>query len=191
MSVQLLFACCLLCCYVCGCLRPRSRVPVLLPRVACASVENGNGLGSGTFTHRCVLPCWLGVIKDLHVSFCPEPHIPPAVFSKIHCRELYPQATENKSSTCGLRALLTKAGKLPECCLWSTPSVRTPGVAVSLASFLATCEHQTLLRKEGGRVVEHDHTCQDKCYFMTLNSDILGEGGDTCVCVYFAFHLTL
>lgn len=125
MPVQLLFACCFLCCCVCGCLRPRSWVPLLLLCVACVSVENGNVLGSGAFANRCVLPCWLGVIKDHHVSFCLEPRLPPPIFSKIHCRELYPKGTENKSDTCGLRALLTKAWKLPECCLWSLASVGT------------------------------------------------------------------
>lgn len=134
MSVQLLFACCFLCCYVCGCLRPRSWVPLLLPCIACVSMENGNILGSGTFTNRCVLPCWLGVIQDHHASFCPEPQIPTPIFSKIYCRELYPTATENKSDTCGLRASLTKAWKLPGYCLWSIPSVRFTGVAVSLVS---------------------------------------------------------
>lgn len=49
---------------------PACVLPVLLWRMV-------NVLGSGTFTHGCVPPCWLGVIKDLHVSFCPEPRVPP------------------------------------------------------------------------------------------------------------------
>ena len=49
---------------------PACVLPVLLWRMV-------NVLGSGTFTHGCAPPCWLGVIKDLHVSLCPEPRVPP------------------------------------------------------------------------------------------------------------------
>lgn len=113
--VQLLFACCFLCC----CVRvPQARSRARSPAcIACVSVENCNVLGSGTFTNRCVFPTWLGVIKDHRVSFCPKPSILAPPLSVKSIAVFYPKDTENKCNTCGLRASLSKAWKLPEGCL--------------------------------------------------------------------------
>lgn len=62
-------------------------------------------------------PLCLEWSKPTVFHFAQTPQIQPPTVSRIHCRVLYPKDTENKCNTCGLRALLSKAWKLPECCL--------------------------------------------------------------------------
>lgn len=155
-------SCCFLCCCVCGCLRPKSWVP-LLQSITGVSVENGNVLGSGTLQIGVFFLVGLEWSKTTMFHFaqslksCPPSSVKPIA-------ELYPKATANKSNTCVLRALLTKAWKLPECCLWSTPSVGTHRhhwVSCFISSYLWVSD--PFVEREEGHVIEHDHTCQDKC----------------------------
>lgn len=143
-SVQLLFACCLLCCYVCGSLRPRSQVPLLLPTCClCFCGEWWMCLDQG------LLHMGVFLLVGLEWSKTSMFHFAQSLVSRPLSRvksmaELYPQAAENKSNTCGLRELLTKAWKLPECCLWSTLSVRTLSrcyVSCFFSSFLWASDH--------------------------------------------------